>query len=84
MRIDSTVEVKKNRSNASASLDVWHLSQDFATAPQLNDTFIQDDPPIDRVIAVPSEPHFIADFYFKHRAVRPMPINSAPGYIDHF
>lgn len=72
------------RSNAPASLDVWHLSQDFAALPALNADFIQDDPPIDRVIAVPDEPHFIADFYFKHRAVRPMPINSAPGYIDHF
>lgn len=72
------------RSDAAASLDYWHLSQDFANLPALNDTFIQDDPPIDRVIAVPSEPHFLLDAYFKHKAARPMPINSAPGYIDHF
>lgn len=72
------------RSNASASLDVWHLSQDFSSLPALNDTFIQDDAPIDRVIAVPDEPHFIGDFYFQHKAARPMPINGAPGYIDHF
>ena len=41
------------------SLDVWHLSQDFGALPALNTSFIQDDPPIDRIIAVPSEPHFL-------------------------
>lgn len=72
------------RSEAAESLDYWHLSQDFATLPALNNIFIQDDAPIDRVIAVPAEPHFLLDAYFQHKAVRPMPINSAPGYVDHF
>lgn len=72
------------RSNALESLDPWHLSQDFAALPALNDTFIQDDPPIDRVIAVQDEPHFLLDAYFQHKAVRPMPRDGAPGYIDHF
>ena len=40
------------RSAATATLDFWHLSQDFATLPVLGDIFIQDDPPIDRIIAV--------------------------------
>ena len=47
------------RSNFPQSLDVWHLAQDFASAPTLNAAFIQDDPPIDRVIATPDEPHFL-------------------------
>lgn len=72
------------RSEATASLDYWHLSQDFASLPTLGQQFISDDPPIDRVIAVPDEPHFLLDAYFKHKAARPMPINGAPGYIDHF
>lgn len=72
------------RSDATASLDVWHLSQDFAQLPGLNDEFIRDDAPIDRVIAVQTEPHFLGDFWFQHKAARPMPINGAPGYIDHF
>lgn len=67
------------RSDAAGSLDAWHLSQDFAATPVLNATFIQDDPPVSRVIAVPSEPHFLFDSYFKMRHARPLPMNSTPG-----
>ncbi len=72
------------RSDATGSLDAWHLAQDFATLPVLDDTFIQDTPPVDRVIAVPSEPHFLFDAYFKLRCARPMPLFGVPGMIDHF
>ena len=72
------------RSEASASLDVWHLSEEFGTRPTLNDTFINDDPPVDRVIAVPTEPHIIFDSYFHLTCARPMPTYSVPGLIDHF
>ncbi len=72
------------RSDAAGTLDSWHLSQDFAALPVLNDTFIQDNPPIDRVIATPTEPHFIGDFYFTLKCARPMPVYSVPGMIDHF
>ncbi len=74
----------KFRSNDAASLDPWHLSQDFGALPVLNDAFIQDNPPIDRVIAVPAEPHFIFDGYFNFRCARPMPLYGVPGMIDHF
>jgi len=72
------------RSNATASLDVWHLAQDFGAKPSLNDTFIEENPPIDRVIAVPAEPHFIMDSYLDLKCTRPMPTHSIPGFIDHF
>lgn len=72
------------RSNVAGTLDVWHLAQAFSSLPVLNSTFIQDDPPIDRAIAVPSEPHFIADFFFDLRCARPMPVYSVPGLVDHF
>ncbi len=72
------------RSDAAGSLDAWHLSQDFATLPVLDDTFIKETPPIDRVIAVPSEPHFLFDSYFRLRCARPMPLYGVPGLIDHF
>lgn len=72
------------RSSFAQSLDTWHLSQDFAARPLLNATFIQDDPPISRVVAVPSEPHFIGDFHFQIRCARPMPVYGVPGMIDHF
>jgi len=72
------------RSSASASLDVWHLAQDFASLPVLNKAFIEENPPIDRVVAVPSEPDFLLDVYFKIRAARPLPLFGTPGLIDHF
>lgn len=71
-------------SNAAASLDVWHLSQDFAALPVLNSSFIEENPPVDRIIAVPSEPHFLCDIWFNFHTDRPMPVYSVPGLIDHF
>ncbi len=72
------------RSNFAQSLDTWHLAQDFSALPVLNASFIVEDPPVDRVIAVVSEPHFIFDSYFSMRTARPMPVYSVPGLIDHF
>ncbi|AXH75351.1 MAG: major capsid protein [Microviridae sp.] len=71
-------------SGHAESLDVWHLSQDFGSLPLLNDAFIRDNPPIDRVIAVTTEPHFLADFWIQMKCDRPMPIYSIPGFIDHY
>jgi hypothetical protein len=72
------------RSQHPLSLDTWHLAQDFSTRPLLNAAFIEDNPPFNRVIAVPEEQQFIADFYFKMRCARPMPIYGVPGMMDHF
>lgn len=69
----------KLRSNSAQPLDTWHLAQNFASLPGLNSTFIQDNPPIARVVAVPTEPNFIGDFYFGFQAARPMPVYSVPG-----
>ena len=74
----------KMRSNAADSLDIWHLSQDFPVQPALDGDFIQDNPPIDRIIAVPDEPHFLFDAHFSMRCARPMPLYGVPGLIDHF
>lgn len=67
------------RSTAAGSLDVWHLSQEFSAQPTLGATFIQEDPPVDRVIMVPAEAHFIADCFFSIKHARPMPMFSVPG-----
>ena len=72
------------RSTAAGSLDTWHLAQEFGSLPALNAAFIVDDPPVDRVIAVTSEPHFLFDGYFKLQCARPMPVYGVPGLIDHF
>ena len=72
------------RSNAAQSLDTWHLAQDFASLPALNAAFIEDRPPIERVLAVTNEPQFILDTYSRLRCARPMPVFGVPGLIDHF
>jgi hypothetical protein len=72
------------RSNFAQSLDVWHLAQDFASRPTLSADFIEENPPVDRVIAIPSYPHFVFDSYFDLKCARPMPTYSVPGLIDHF
>jgi hypothetical protein len=72
------------RSSAPQPLDAWHLSQDFANAPVLDSAFIVENPPVDRIIAVPSEPHFLFDSQFSFRCARPMPLYGVPGLIDHF
>lgn len=74
----------KMRSNASQSLDAWHLSQEFSTRPELNQTFIEENPPVDRVVSVQNEPNFHMDCYFQYTCARPMPMYSVPGLIDHF
>jgi len=74
----------KFRSNDAASLDAWHLGIEFGAQPTLDAAFIQEDPPIDRVIAVPAEPHFIFDSYIGLDYVRAMPTYSIPGFVAHF
>ncbi len=74
----------KFRSNDAATLEAWHLALEFGDTPTLDNTFIPDDPPIDRVIVTASEPHFIMDSYFNYIHSRCMPTYSVPGYIDHF
>ena len=72
------------RSSAAAPLDAWHLSQDFAAAPTLNESFIREDVPMNRILAVNDEPEFLFDGYFSLHCARPMPIYGVPGMIDHF
>lgn len=74
----------KLRSSDPQTLDVWHLSQKFSTLPKLNSDFIEENPPVSRVVAVQNEPHFIGDFYFDLKCIRPMPLYGVPGLIDHF
>ncbi|WNK12934.1 MAG: major capsid protein [Microvirus sp.] len=72
------------RSTATLPLDVWHLAQKFTTLPALNTTFITENPPIKRALAVQTEPEFIFDSYISLNCARPMPVYSVPGLIDHF
>jgi len=85
-RYKPSVITGKFRSNETGGtpLDFWHLAQDFSSAPTLGATFIQENPPVDRVIAVNTEPHFLFDASIRLKCARPMPVYSVPGLIDHF
>lgn len=72
------------RSNFATPLDTWHLAQNFTARPTLNAAFMQENPPIDRVIATPANPHFLLDTYMSLQCARPMPVYSVPGLVDHF
>jgi len=69
------------RPDAAGTLAAWHVSEDFAALPTLGNTFIQANlaVPLDRAIAIPTEPHMIADFYHHIRAARPLPTFGVPG-----
>lgn len=74
----------KLRSTDPQSLDVWHLAQKFTNRPVLNDEFIEENVPLDRSLAVTTEPQLILDCWFDLSCVRPMPVYSVPGLVDHF
>lgn len=80
----SQITGKFRSSVVNGSLDIWHLSQFFKNAPTLNEEFIVENPPIERIIAVPSEPEFLLDIGFRYTTVRPMPMFGTPGLVDHF
>ena len=75
------------RSTAAGTIDAWHLAQRFTSLPTLNTSFIQDTPPVDRIVAVGAAANgkqFIFDSFFDCKKARPMPMYSVPGLIDHF
>lgn len=84
MRYKPNIITGKLRSSDPLALDAWHLAQNFASRPLLNASFIVEDPPVDRVVGVPSEPDFILDGHIEFIHVRPMPTYSVPGLVDHF
>lgn len=70
------------RVDAAGTLSSWHLSQDFANAPTLSDTFIGERPPFDRIKRNANAKDFIVDFHFRERVARCLPAFGVPGYID--
>lgn len=74
------------RSNYQTTLDSWHYADYYTEQPILGSTWIDETRAnMNRTIAVQDqlEDQFIADFYFKNTMVRPMPVYSIPGLIDH-
>lgn len=85
-RYKPSIVTGEMRSSYATSLDSWHLADDYNSQPYLSDSWIREDPAnVDRVLAVSSavSNQFFGDFYFKLTCVRPMPLYSIPGLIDH-
>jgi len=75
------------KSTSAGTIDGWHLAQKFTSLPTLNASFIQDNPPVSRIVAVGAAANgqqFLLDTFFDVKAARPLPMYSVPGLIDHF
>jgi len=69
------------------SLDFWHYGVNIGSLPVLGKEWIEETTAnIDRTLAVTSEveDQFLADIQIQINAVRPMPVHSIPGLLDHF
>lgn len=72
------------RSTFATPVDQWHLAEKFGSKPSLNSTFIQQNTPILRALAITNEPHLLADYYFSYTHARPMPVRSTPASLGRF
>ena len=68
-----------------ATLTAWTYTNKFAAAPVLNSSFMQQPSSQigDTLVVTNTDNQFVADFYFKCKTTRPMPVYSIPGLIDH-
>lgn len=74
----------KFRSNATGTLDSWHYGDNYTTTPSLSQAWMKEgDSEIQRTLAVDNEPQFIMDTIIDNTSVRPMPMYSIPGLVDH-
>lgn len=71
----------KLRSGVEGSLDVWHLAEKFANLPKLNSEFLENNTPIDRVLAVQNEPDLVIDIWFDVKATRVLPVTAKPSML---
>lgn len=74
----------KFRSNATETLDSWHYGDNYTETPSLSQAWMKEgDSEIQRTLAVDNEPQFIMDTVIDNTSVRPMPMYSIPGLVDH-
>lgn len=63
-------------------LDYYLQFRKFTTAPAFNSDFIECKPD-NNIFAVQDEPPFICNFWLNIKSLRPLPLVSEPGLIDH-
>lgn len=74
----------KFRSNAQGTLDSWHYGDNYTKTPSLSQAWMKEgDSEIQRTLAKDNEPQFIMDTVIDNTSVRPMPMYSIPGLVDH-
>jgi hypothetical protein len=72
------------RSNANGTLDSWHYADEYSSVPVLSQEWMKEGKAeIQRTLAIQDEPQFIMDILVKNTTVRPMPLYSVPGLVDH-
>ena len=71
--------------SAKGSLSMWTYGDDFDDGLDVasGDFMEETKDNVDRTLAVKSSFQWLADFYFDCQWVRPMPVYSIPGLIDH-
>lgn len=78
-RFHDSYVTAKMRTSDPQSTDIWHLAQYFNNRPLLNEEFIVENPPIDRIIAVQNEPQFSLNCYFEQEDTLALPLYGVPG-----
>lgn len=77
----------KMKSTATGTLDFWHTFQQLTSPPTLNKTFIEDTPPMSRVLAGGSatdNQQYLADIHIHRTAIRPIPTFGTPVTLGRF
>lgn len=75
------------RSTTTGTLDAWHLGQRFLSAPTLSKEFIEDTPPMSRVLAAGAEAlyeQYLADIMIHRTATRPISMYGTPVTLGRF
>lgn len=76
-------------SNSTGTLDIYHFGDEYATAPVLNEQFINEtDSNFARTLAiddaqVANVDQFVFDIYVQNDAIRELPVYSVPSLMDH-
>ena len=70
--------------DAASALNHWHLAEDFSSLPTLNQSFLNDGTPMDRVTTIDVGPQFVADIWFNYKCARPLPVFSVPSLSARF
>jgi len=68
------------------SLDYWHLGREFAETPTLNEEFIYCDGSQEewqRIFAEQTAPNYLCHVGNRITAIRPIPVEGVPGFVDH-